>query len=148
MEDTTKSTRVPGFHVVNPFRRKHGHMEKVLLAISLGMQYLVHEHSFVAENYAEALERWTDSEYYDKHCRHIQLPFNPVRQYFLSLHGASGKGVQKVLLFQMPGAMGSSGIGKMDYCLNIVKRVEEAIAKRKQERVGILCAYLFFYMPR
>lgn len=113
--ENCKRISLGGSHITAYLQRlmqlKHPHLSA---AVTLSRaEHLVHEHSLIAENYAEALEQWMDGDYFERHCRRVQLPFNPA-----------------------PSGMGSSGVGKMDHCLNIVKRVQEAIAKRKQDRLS------------
>jgi len=36
---------------------------------------LIHDYGYVAEDYQEEMEKWTDPSYYDEQVRKIQLPF-------------------------------------------------------------------------
>ncbi|XP_049515958.1 actin-related protein 5 [Dermacentor silvarum] len=90
---------------------KHPHLTA---AVTLSRaEHLVHQHCYVAENYIDELEKWADVDYFDEHCRQVQLPYN------MTSSGVIG-----------------SGVGKMDICFNIVKRVQESIAKKKQDTLA------------
>uniref|UniRef100_A0A131XM87 Actin-related protein 5 n=1 Tax=Hyalomma excavatum TaxID=257692 RepID=A0A131XM87_9ACAR len=90
---------------------KHPHLTA---AVTLSRaEHLVHQHCYIAENYTDELEKWADVDYFDEHCRQVQLPYN--------MTSSGGVG---------------SGVGKMDICFNIVKRVQESIAKKKQDTLA------------
>uniref|UniRef100_A0A1E1XH64 Actin-related protein 5 n=1 Tax=Amblyomma aureolatum TaxID=187763 RepID=A0A1E1XH64_9ACAR len=90
---------------------KHPHLTA---AVTLSRaEHLMHQHCYVAENYMEELEKWADVDYFDEHCQLVQLPYNTTSS----------------------GVIGS-GVGKMDICFNIVKRVQESIAKKKQDTLA------------
>ncbi|KAH7983591.1 hypothetical protein HPB52_013060 [Rhipicephalus sanguineus] len=90
---------------------KHPHLTA---AVTLSRaEHLVHQHCYIAENYADELEKWAGVDYFDEHCRQVQLPYN------MTSSGSVG-----------------SGVGKMDICFNIVKRVQESIAKKKQDTLA------------
>lgn len=90
---------------------KHPHLTA---AVTLSRaEHLVHQHCYIAENYTDELEKWADVDYFDEHCRQVQLPYN------MTSSGAVG-----------------SGVGKMDICFNIVKRVQDSIAKKKQDTLA------------
>lgn len=113
--DNCKRISVGGSHMAIYLQRlmqlKYSHLGA---AVTLSRaEQLVHEHCYVAEHYGEALEMWTDSKYYGENCRIIQLPYNATA-----------------------GPTNAPGVGKMDYCHSIMKRVQEAIAKRKQDRLS------------
>ncbi|KAL1417310.1 hypothetical protein MTO96_006189 [Rhipicephalus appendiculatus] len=90
---------------------KHPHLTA---AVTLSRaEHLVHQHCYIAENYSDELEKWADVDYFDEHCRQVQLPYN------MTSSGAVG-----------------SGVGKMDICFNIVKKVQESLAKKKQDTLA------------
>lgn len=90
---------------------KHPHLTA---AVTLSRaEHLVHQHCYVAENYKEELRKWADADYFDEHCRLVQLPYN------VNTGGVVGPGQ-----------------GKMDICYSIVKRVQESLAKKKQDTLA------------
>lgn len=90
---------------------KHPHLTA---AVTLSRaEHLMHQHCYVAENYREELRRWADADYFDEHCRLVQLPYNTTS-----------------------GGVVGAGQGKMDICYSIVKRVNESIAKKKQDTLA------------
>ncbi|XP_064458262.1 actin-related protein 5-like isoform X2 [Ornithodoros turicata] len=113
--ENCKRISVGGSHMTSLMQRlmqlKHPHLGA---AVTLSRaEHLVHEHCYFAEHFGEDLDMWTNCNYYKEKLRLIQLPFNPTAS-----------------------SSNTHGVGKMDYCHSIMRRVQEAIAKRKQNRLS------------
>lgn len=81
---------------------------------------MIHDYGYVAEDYQEEMEKWTDPNYYDEEVRKIQLPFTAA---------------------PTPVASGLALEQQQQRRRENVKRLVEINAKKREERVR------FFYSP-
>lgn len=75
-----KSRRINlgGFHMINYFHRLLQLKYPVHVnAITLSrIEWLLHNHCSIAEDYMDELKKWASLEFYEKHIKKIQLPYN------------------------------------------------------------------------
>lgn len=81
---------------------------------------MIHDYGYVAEDYQEEMEKWTDPNYYDEEVRKIQLPFTAA---------------------PTPVASGLALEQQQQRRRENVKRLVEINAKKREERVR------FFHSP-
>ena len=81
---------------------------------------MIHDYGYVAEDYQEEMEKWTDPNYYDEEVRKIQLPFTAA---------------------PTPVASGLALEQQQQRRRENVKRLVEINAKKREERVRL------FYSP-
>ena len=76
---------------------------------------MIHDYGYMAEDYQQELENWTDADYYEQHVRKIQLPFTAA---------------------PTPAASGLALEQQQQRRRDNVKRLVEINAKKRQERVS------------
>ncbi|XP_041941850.1 actin-related protein 5 [Alosa sapidissima] len=77
------------------------------------MEELLHQHSYIASDYQQELEKWRSPEFYEQEVHRIQLPFSA------KLAGAAGVGAEE----------------RQERRANQLRRLQEINARRREEKI-------------